>query len=211
MNAAVITTLSQVRFATYLTAAGHNQQKAFDLYLWNAKLGAAFVTPIQTVEIALRNCIDQALRAEFGQSWFTNTRFIEIAGPLNSQIIANTLTSASRPSANQILSTDQIVARLSFGFWVGMLHDRFEHQLWRKWLNTSFPHLPTGTDRKSIAKIAKNTSRIRNRIFHHEPILAENNSQLFTDMMTLLSWICPTSKLWVQPHCQVQVVLRQKP
>ncbi len=55
--AAILTAISPDRFKTYLAAAGHRQERALKLYLWNAKLGEAFHMPIQAVEIALRNSI----------------------------------------------------------------------------------------------------------------------------------------------------------
>src|ERR1700761_2761578 len=63
-------TISPSRFNTYLTAAGHDVNRAFDLYLWNAQLGEAFHTPIQAVEVGLRNCVNRALSGEFTPNWW---------------------------------------------------------------------------------------------------------------------------------------------
>ena len=59
--AAILTAISPDRFRTYLIAAGHDQRRAFRLYLWNAQLGEAFHMPIQAVEVGLRNAINVAL------------------------------------------------------------------------------------------------------------------------------------------------------
>ena len=61
--------ISAERFSTYLTAAGHDESRALLLYLWNARMGEAFHLPIQAVEVGLRNCVDHALRSEFGAIW----------------------------------------------------------------------------------------------------------------------------------------------
>ncbi|MGJ3264523.1 MAG: hypothetical protein ACFE0R_14940 [Salinarimonas sp.] len=44
--------LSSDRLSTYITAANQDLRRALALYLWNARLGEAFHTPIQAVEVA---------------------------------------------------------------------------------------------------------------------------------------------------------------
>jgi hypothetical protein len=69
-NAAIVTAISPDRFKTYLTAAGHNQERALRLYLWNARLGEAFHMPIQAVEVALRNNVNLALSNVYTANWW---------------------------------------------------------------------------------------------------------------------------------------------
>jgi hypothetical protein len=68
--AAIVTAISPDRFKTYLTAAGHNQERALRLYLWNARLGEAFHMPIQAVEVALRNNVNLALSNVYTANWW---------------------------------------------------------------------------------------------------------------------------------------------
>src|SRR6266436_1573132 len=68
--AAIHVTISSSRFATYLKAAGYAEVRALSLYLWNAQVGEAFHTPIQAVEIGLRNRVNDALGQEFTPNWW---------------------------------------------------------------------------------------------------------------------------------------------
>ena len=68
--------ISSDRLATYLKAAGFDEDRALRLYLWNASIGEAFHLPIQAVEVGLRNCINFALCAEFGFDWWRNSSFL---------------------------------------------------------------------------------------------------------------------------------------
>jgi hypothetical protein len=82
MFAVVIQTLSNERFGKYLTAAGGDIDRAIRLYVWNSHVGEAFHTPIQTVEVALRNSINHALVAKFGANWWQDPGFLGGGGSL---------------------------------------------------------------------------------------------------------------------------------
>jgi|APCry1669189241_1035207.scaffolds.fasta_scaffold73529_2 Abi-like protein len=75
MVSSIIDTMSHRRFETYLKAAGYDHKRAINLYIWNAKIGSSFHILIQAVEISLRNQINHALIAEFGQNWWNEDRF----------------------------------------------------------------------------------------------------------------------------------------
>jgi Abi-like protein len=209
MVAVVIQTLSQRRFDTYLQAAGHDQDRAIALYLWNAKLGASFHLPIQAVEIALRNRVNHALVAEFGPDWWNEQRFVAL---IDRERTRDLDTVRNRIAHKRlILETDQIVAGLSFGFWVGMLHKKHNPAIWSKHLRISFPALPASGDRHSIFKIAGDVANFRNRISHHEPLIKADSMLVYSEIMRLLSWLCPDTAILIRSHCEIPKVVRQKP
>ncbi len=207
--------ISSDRLATYLTAAGFDEERALRLYLWNATIGEAFHLPIQAVEVGLRNCINSALCAEYGINWWQNSTFLSSLDherktdiSMAQRRIENRDRVKNRGHAP---STSQIVATLSFGFWVGMLQKRFNPTIWTKYIREAFIYLPDNRDRAHLASSAKRTANLRNRIWHHEPIFGENISEEFRSVMELLGWICPKKAAWIKPHCRVLGLLRQKP
>ncbi|MGJ0394185.1 MAG: hypothetical protein ACR650_15805 [Methylocystis sp.] len=205
----VIQTLSQGRFSTYLTAAGYNQERAVRLYLWNAHVGEAFHTPIQTAEVSLRNSVNNALAAAFGPDWWSAPTFLR---ELDRERKADLDLAIRRINNRGIaLITDQVVAGLSLGFWVGMLQPRYNPPIWSSKLRSSFPNLPPTETRDSLFQAAKNTAILRNRISHHEPIFKRDLLKDYAQMMKLISWICPTTHDWIRPHCRVPELMRQKP
>jgi hypothetical protein len=205
----VISTLSHRRFETYHIAAGHNAERALALYLWNAKLGASFHVPIQAVEVSLRNRVNQALTTEFGQHWWRNGRFNSI---IDRERIRDLETVKSRITRKRMrLETDQIVAGLSFGFWVGMLQPKYNPPIWGEHLRPSFPHLPSTESRTSLFTLCEDIANFRNRISHHEPLLKSDVTAMFSDIMKLLAWLCPDTEKWVRPHCEVLTVIRSRP
>lgn len=206
---AVILTLTQARFDKYLTYSGHNQDRAFRLYMWNAQIGEAFHIPIQSVEVGLRNRISNGLTAQFGEPWWKAPKFLAIA---DDERRADLRQVEERIQHRKLpLCTDQIVAGLSFGFWSGMLQPKYNPPIWGAQLRVAFPNLPAGRSRKSVATHATKTGFLRNRIWHHEPIFTRDLSTDFKTVMDLLSWICPATEAWVRKHSRVQELLRQKP
>ena len=201
--------ISSDRLATYLTATGFDEERALRLYLWNATIGEAFHLPIQAVEVGLRNCINAALCAEYGAIWWQNSIFLS---SLDHERQTDILMAQRRiGNRGHAPSTSQIVATLSFGFWVGMLQPRFNPTIWTKHIGEVFIYLPDNRYRADLASSAKRTADLRNRIWHHEPIFRENISDEFRSVMELLGWICPEKAAWIKPHCRVLGLLRQKP
>lgn len=110
--------MSDGRVGTYLTAAGFDEDRALRLYVWNALAGEAFHLPIQAVEVALRNRINGALCRLFGADWWRDAGFLHLADRER----RGDISTATRRIANRgaALVTGQMVASLSFGFWVGV-------------------------------------------------------------------------------------------
>jgi hypothetical protein len=206
---AILTAISPDRFNTYLTAAGHNQERALRLYLWNARLGGAFHMPIQAVEVALRNSISLALSNIYTSNWWECKNLFDL---LDEERKAD-LTLVLRRIRNRELElyTGQVVAGLSFGFWVGILDGRYNPPIWGGQLRTAFPSFPADRARKSLHDSVRKVAVLRNRISHHEPLTGRNNLSDFSNLMMLLEWICPEKAAWIRPHCRVPQIVRERP
>lgn len=201
--------LSPDRLGTYLTAAGFKEDRALKLYIWNAHIGEAFHLPIQATEVGLRNRINNALIAEFGADWWQEARFLSVA---DRERRADIETARRRiQNRGATLCTAQIVATLSFGFWVGMLQARYNPTLWSKHLRSAFPKLPPEKNRYDLADATKRVADLRNRIWHHEPVFRMNLSEEYAAVREVLTWICPIKEQWVRPECRVPQLLRAKP
>lgn len=205
----LLRTLSEDRFSTYLVAAGHNQDRAFRLYIWNAHIGEAFHTPIQAVEVALRNCVNYGLINEFGADWWKEPRLDKEFDEERKGDLVQVLRRIK--NRNLVLCNGQVVAGLSFGFWIGMLHKRYNPQIWSKNLRHAFPHLPTGIGRSDLFFRGGEVAKLRNRISHHEPLIKRNISQDYGTVIDFLAWLCPVKIDWIKANSRVPEVLRQKP
>ncbi|WP_417516368.1 dihydropteroate synthase [Minwuia sp.] len=184
--------LSSERLSSYADIAASSNLNTLQAYEWNTKLSGAFYAPLQGLEIALRNTIDLTMKQAFDRDdWF---RELEFQVPQQ-----RALTQARKDLARQIQqqTTSDIVAKLSFGFWVGLLGPGYSAQgLWNRHLHRAFPE--ARLQRKECHRALDRLRKLRNRIAHHEPIL---HRDLVTDhdlILEVLGWICPDTRYWVR-------------
>jgi hypothetical protein len=207
--AAILAAISSDRFNTYLQAAGYDRLRALRLYLWNARLGEAFHTPIQAVEVALRNAVNIALSNVYTPHWWDCKGLFDL---LDEERKGDLVMVLKRIRNRKLeLCTGQVVAGLSFGFWVGMLDGRYNPPIWGGQLRKAFPSFPADRGRKSLHLRVRNVATLRNRISHHEPLIGRDSLADFSNLMTLLEWICPAKALWIKPYCRVPEIVRQRP
>lgn len=207
---ALTLTISPERFNTYLVEAGHDPERAVRMYLWNAKLGQSFHFPLQALEVALRNAINRSLQNQFGKNWWDNERLKELFDVERRKDIDQV---RRRLRYRKISVTQgQIVANLSFGFWHGMIRKRYNPMIWSKELRRAFPFLPKDQGRDRISENSARALILRNRIFHHEPLVRGRDLMGdYSAIIKVLSWISPPTAGWVRRHSSVPAVVRQKP
>lgn len=73
------------------------------------------------------------------------------------------------------VTTERIIAGLTFGFWTTLLTDKYEDQssnrlLWPGLFADVFPHAPAGFGREDVKKVIFRIKDLRNRVSHHEAV-----------------------------------------
>lgn len=71
-------TLSAARFERYLRWADGDRARALDLYALNTRVSEALYTPLQTLEVTLRNRMHAVLTEEAHERWFDQDGFLKI-------------------------------------------------------------------------------------------------------------------------------------
>lgn len=178
---------------------GDDDLETLTRYLWNIALCEAFYPILQILEIGLRNSIHNAASAYFGDpKWYK-------AAGLLAPNAENMLTEAERELEGQQKSLDpgRIIAELNFGFWTNLLNRRYEQgpnlsteqnrlALWPRLLKTAFPTAPAPIrTRHTIAQRFELIRKLRNRVFHYEPILNRNLQNAHDGILDAMGWISP--------------------
>ena len=97
------------------------------------------------------------------------------------------------------VTTDKIIAELTFGFWVALLNSQYERVLW-KYLRKAFPYMPKRMrQRKNLSAPCNALRQLRNRIFHQEAICWDLHyvSQLHDNLVKVLSWMNADIASWL--------------
>ncbi|ALO14081.1 Abi-like protein [Salinivirga cyanobacteriivorans] len=157
------------RLAPYLRKHDNNFDKAIEHYKANIEVSETFYPLLAILEVGLRNQMDYQLQRKFNtDSWYDNNDFIKIVSRFQIDRITDARNSILREK--KIVTSGKVISELSFGFWTSLLDSKFERTLWKK-LRLAFPNCPkTIRQRKTMSSKFNGIRKLRNRIFHHEPV-----------------------------------------
>ncbi len=206
--------LSLERFGRYLAWAGGDRARALDLYALNTGLSEALYTPLQMLEVALRNRIHAVLSASLQPRWFEARGFLAV--PHQSEQVVEALADLARERKEP--AAGRVVAALTFSFWTTMLGSPYEN-LWQTDLHRIGRRDDgKGLRRKDLSGPLTPIRLLRNRIAHHEPILAWDLPKHHDAMLRITNWLSPAAAVWCrtldrfeQVHPSERIALQQAP
>ncbi|UWZ50092.1 Abi family protein [Dactylosporangium matsuzakiense] len=201
--------LSPDRLAPYRQDVGGDLRKAFELYEWNARMGATFWRTLGHVEVLVRNAMHDQLTTWSLQQHGESRWYLDPGG------IFTDKTTESIEAAVQKLrakrrdeTTGRVVAELSWGFWRFLLISSYDRSLWLPCLRHAWP---AHSLRQTLYDPMDRLNDLRNRIAHHEPIYNRPLRDLHTTALTLAEWTCPATAEWIRAQCEVLDMLKTRP
>lgn len=194
--------LSLERFARYVEWAGGDRTRALELYTLNTQLSEALYTPLQVLEIALRNRIHHVLEEAMHDRWFDEDGFLVIENQRRQLTKAyEELTDGGKEP-----TPGRIVAALTFSFWTSMLspdHDT----LWQTKLHRIARREDgKGLRRKDLSGPLAPIRTLRNRVAHHEPIIQWNLPKHHGNVLQITRWLSPAAADWCERHSRFPAV-----
>lgn len=171
---------------------GDDDLETLTRYAWNICLCEALYPVLQILEVGFRNSLHDAATNFFGTPrWYKQPNLLQPSA-------ANMVTEAEEEVHSQAkdpADPGRVVAELNFGFWTNLLNKRYEQTLWPRLLKTTFPFLPAPVRTRDFAhKRFERIRRVRNRIFHHEPILKYDLTRLHAEVLDAMDWLNPSMK-----------------
>lgn len=155
--------LSEARFASYVAECGGDKDAAWRLYVWNIGISVAFYPLLHFAEIAVRNAMHQELSARFGRAdWWS----LALLNEHGQQLVKQAQEKVSARRSPQ--SADDLVTKLTFGFWVSLVSQTYDRALWVPTLHRAFPNYRGRRD--ALHAELKDVLWLRNCVMHHEPI-----------------------------------------
>jgi len=197
----IATTLSGTRLATFEVAPGFSPGvDALEKYSWHALTFAAFFASLHVCEVAIRNGVDAALAATYGPDWPWNSTFEHsLPNPRGSNFKPKDELLRARAKM-AVGATGKVIAELKFAFWCHMFTSRYQVRVWDTNIRKAFPNLPTAYSpaqaRQAIHIELDSLRKFRNRIAHHEPILAEPLLHRKQSIQSLVNWRCAELSNW---------------
>lgn len=204
--------LSLERFGRYLAWAGGDHARALELYGLNTRLSEALYTPLQMLEVALRNRIHAVLSVSLWPRWFEAPGFLAV--PHQNEQVVEALADLTRDGKEP--TPGRVVAALTFSFWTTMLGTHYEN-LWQTDLHRIGRREDgKGLRRKDFSGTLTPIRLLRNRIAHHEPILTWDLPKHHDAMLRITGWLSPAAAAWCrtldrfdQVHPPERIALQQ--
>jgi hypothetical protein len=203
--------ISSARLTTYIRRAHGNARRAFGLYAWNVNAGAALYPVLQVNEIALRNTIDHALVAQFGAQWPYSPGFLRTLPKQERDAFESGRLRLERNLRVPRVTTGDVVAAQTYGFWVVLLTSRFQRRIWNQEFATSFPSAPPQVNRSVVHDRADEIRRLRNRIAHHEPLFNHDLLGAHQRATSMIRWISPPLAQWATVQWPIDRELLKQP
>ena len=154
--------------------------KNYKDYLMNIKFSRDFYIPLSIVEVSFRNSLNQFYTEKIGENWLEQNSILQ---PNAQKSISNSKNILKQQK--KIISQDNLIAELSFGFWVKLLTKVYSRYLRYNDLKQIFPNLPSKKDksinRHFIFTKLNNIRLFRNKVFHHDKIISKVEYQNMMD------------------------------
>jgi len=169
---------------------------AYTYYSWNILLSESLYASLQALEVSLRNSIQRNATQYFNNPmWFED---VTIMRPFNIRSVNDAKKSLGRQRKN--IDAGRIVAELNLGYWTSLFYAHYEQILWRPLIKKVFPRMnPSLHNRKSISARLEKIRKLRNRVFHFEPIWYFNLEERHSEIIEILSWIEPAMVEFLKP------------
>ena len=173
-----------------------NRDQALALYALNTQVSESLYTPLQMLEVSLRNRIHSVLSDCMQENWFEEDGFLKILNQRDQVVIARDrlVKFGKEPT------TGRLVAALSFSFWTSMLARNYE-DLWQQTLNR-IARRNDGQNlrRKDLSEPLARIRLFRNRIAHHEPVIQFNLPEEYGKIMQITRWLSRVAADWSERH-----------
>lgn len=172
--------LSVERLKPYKLKEDDSREQILERYLRNIELSEALYPALALLEVTLRNKIDYSLCAHFNEDWLLDEYSV------NKILHEWEYEKTYKPTYERVQSIESTVTKgkllpeLNFGFWVSLCKTEYFPKIWMRpnVFNEAFPYfdvrLKDNSPRTQIGYVSQKVRhllRLRNRIFHHEPIL----------------------------------------
>lgn len=199
--------LSTPRMRRYLKGHKGNRDHAAAAYVHNMRIAESLVSIFHVLEVGLRNAIQREMVREYQRDdWYETFRASTNAELRASyQKVDDARTALRKRGVHP--GPDEITAELSFGFWTSLFNRKAFPDVSKPLMKVFF-NCPRTPKKADIIRSRLNKARdLRNRCFHHEPLLWQPLFDLHRDITEIVQWIDPNLCAWIKIHDRLPTAL----
>ncbi|PZR72264.1 MAG: hypothetical protein DLM73_13665 [Chthoniobacterales bacterium] len=158
-------------------------------WFWNTALSEALYTPLQGLEVAVRNAIHRAISDLFGgPDWILKPgSYLRSSEQRMMTDAIDYLGLRGKP-----LTAGSMISELKFGFWTSLFDAHYD-KLWHRIIKAVFPAMPkTIRTRGELSGRINSVRHLRNAVSHHHSIWHWRNlKERHEEIYLLLRWMEP--------------------
>lgn len=219
---------SSPRIGRYLTACANDTKRCIKLYKSNLELAQSFHPLLGSLEVILRNGINDQLTSYFTDpNWIINQKGGFMIDPLltytnkktgqkkTNKFLLDSVKNAERKLIKKGIgvTSGRIISEQTFGFWTDIFENH-HYKILKGRPIKMFKNLPKGYGRTEILNELTKIRQFRNRINHNEPICFVGSAIDFSETLTVynsiqhvLTWINPELNKWIKSLDKVKSVI----
>ena len=201
----LLSAISVSRLDAYLISANGELRKALELHAWNNALATASLGPILNIELLLRNkCSDELATLYQRNDWYN-----AFPATPNYAYLRNRIEYVQRKLKKYGKNSNhppQIIANVSFGFWLALFEKHLHRDLWVPALYKVFKYPPPDFSRHEAWVALTEIRDMRNRSAHHGSLFNQDLLSFEERMLALARYMSPEFAAWMKHHSQLKRV-----
>ncbi len=198
--ATIIDIIGRERLTYYLRQTTSDRE-ALSLYQVNGELSKHLHEVIGGFEIALRNLVARSLSSHLERDdWYQCRKFMMALSADHRNNISKVRDRLKHDKMEE--RPGRVISGLTFHFWVSMHDKKYRDLIWTPHLHRLWPR---GENIKKVHKDLFEIRDLRNRIAHHEPIVAEKWHRISDIIWERFGQIAPESATWYQRRLSGQI------
>lgn len=186
-------TLSIERIRSFIQSESDTLDVVLERYKNNIRISQALYPELSILEVTLRNAINSTLCKHISNTWLEDE--INQQKILQDQEHAKLIRAyndTKKECKPQNFTIGKVIANLNFGFWTGLCSKRYSTRIWHKkeCFRGVFQNCPVGEQRINVLSTKLTSIRkLRNRIFHYEPVLSKSLLSKYNEILEVLSYL----------------------
>ena len=162
-------------------------------YKANIRISQALYPELSILEVTLRNAINSTFCKNISPTWLEDE--IQQQKILSDQEhikLLRVYNETMNEYKQREFTIGKVIANLNFGFWTGLCSKRYSTKIWhkRECFRGVFINCPgTAQQINMLSKKLTSIRKLRNRIFHYEPILTKSLLNKYNEILEVLSYL----------------------
>lgn len=188
-------TISSERLLSFKKSENDTIDMLIERYKLNLRISQAFYPELSILEVTLRNAVDTMLKTCISETWIEDEiKQQKILNNCEHEKLVTVYNNTKKEYSGSNFTIGKVIANLTFGFWTNLCSKWYCSNIWNKGrcFKGVFVNYPDNVNNIGvIAAKLRLIRRLRNRIFHYEPIFKnpQNTLKMYYEIMDMINYL----------------------